>query len=124
MQRQSAIRTVHQAFFRHDRYYCIFSVNDRVEDFLWYSHMSRPLRSLMFGRDFLSRLPELRENDDLCIECGLGPAVAGGVALDDGDQIAWNCTIMEANQILGNLRKHCIGEQSMIIPFDEKQESA
>ena len=98
------IQAIHQTFSRHDRRYCIFSVNDRDKEILYYSHMFRPLRSLMFGRDFVSLLPRIMENDELCIECGLGLSVTGGVALDNGDRIAWHYTVREANHILNELR--------------------
>ncbi|MEI7649524.1 MAG: hypothetical protein WCJ47_07455 [Methanomicrobiales archaeon] len=98
------IQTIHQTFSRHDRQYCIFSVTGRDEEFLYYSHMSRPLRSLMFGRNFLGMLPRLMEKEDLCIECGLGLSVAGGVGLDGGDCIAWHCTVWGANRVLKELR--------------------
>ncbi|MFA4878359.1 MAG: hypothetical protein WC586_13225 [Methanoregula sp.] len=98
------IEAIHQIFSRHDRQYCIFSLSGRDEEFLYYSHISRPLRSLMFGRNFLDQLPRLMEKEDLCIECGLGLSVIGSVALDNGDRIAWHCTIGEANHILQGLR--------------------
>jgi hypothetical protein len=94
------IQAVHQIFSRHDRHYCIFSVNGRDEEFLYYSHRSLPFRSLIFGRDFVGHLPRLMENEDLCIECGLGLSVTGSVALDDGDRIAWHCSVAEANHVL------------------------
>jgi len=59
----------------------------------------------MSGNNFQKQLPALMENKDLCIECGLGLSVAGGVALDDGDLIAWHCTIEDANRILSALRQ-------------------
>lgn len=96
---------IHRIFSRHDRQYCIFSVNGRDEEFLYYSHRSRPLRSLMFGRDFLGQLPRLMEKEDLCIECGLGLLVAGGIALDSGDCIAWHCPVEEANRVLDGLKE-------------------
>ena len=108
------IEAIHQTFSRHDRRYCIFSVAGRNEVFLYYSHMSRPLRSLMFGRNFLDQLPRLMEKEDLCIECGLGLSVTGGVALDNGDRIAWHCTIGEANHILKGL-KYRLGDEGQWI---------
>ena len=99
------IEAIHQTFSRHDRQYCIFSVTGRNEEFLYYSHISRPLRSLMFGRNFLDQLPPLMEKEDLCIECGLGLSVTGGVALDNGDRIAWHCSVEEANLVLKGLKK-------------------
>jgi hypothetical protein len=104
------IGKIHRVFARHDRQYCIFSVTARDKEFLYYSHTSRPLRSLMFGRDFLGQLPRLMENEDLCIECGLGLSVAGGVALDSGDCVAWHCSIAEANRVLAGLRER-LGDQ-------------
>ena len=85
--------------------YCIFSVTGRDEDFLYYSHTSRPLRSLMFGRDFVGKLPQLMKNEELCIECGLGLSIAGGVALDSGDCVEWHCSIAEANRMLSKLKE-------------------
>lgn len=103
-------------FTRHDRRYCIFSAPGRNGEFLYYSHGSRPLRSLMFGRDFLGQLPRLLENADLCIECGLGLLVEGGVALDSGDLIAWHCTIEDANRVLAGLKER-LGETGQWIEF-------
>lgn len=97
-------------FTRHDRWYCIFSVSGRNEEFLYYTHRDKPLRSLMFGDDFFGKVPGLMKNDDLCIECGLGLSVKGGVALDDGDLIAWHCTVDEANAIVRAL-KNTLGEE-------------
>ncbi len=111
------IEAIHQTFSRHDRQYCIFSVAGRNEEFLYYSHISRPLRSLMFGRNFLDQLPRLMEKEDLCIECGLGLSVTGGVALDNGDRIAWHCTIGEANHILKGLKDRLDDEGQWIKMF-------
>jgi len=98
------IEKIHHIFVRHDRNYCIFSVTGRDEKFLYYSHRSRPLRSLIFGRDFVDRLPQLMKNEELCIECGLGLSIAGGVALDNGDCVEWHYTVEEANRVLTGLR--------------------
>jgi len=103
------IRSIHVTFERHERRYCIFSLKSSDEDLLYYSHQSRPLRSLMHGKDFTGQLPELMKNGDLCIECGLGLSIQGGVALDNGDLLAWNCTVEEANAILVAL-KESLGE--------------
>jgi hypothetical protein len=74
--------------------------------FLFFSHAKKPLRSLVFGRDFLWKIPELMEKGDACIECGLGLSVAGGVALDDGDFVAWNWTTEQANLVLNGLKEN------------------
>jgi hypothetical protein len=60
----------------------------------------------MFGKDFLCRLPDLLKNEDQCIECGLGLSVQGGVALDCGDCIAWQCEVEEMNRVLRELRRY------------------
>lgn len=51
------IRSVQTTFFRHDRWYCIFSVAGRDEEFLYYAHTSLTMRSLMSGEDFLASCP-------------------------------------------------------------------
>jgi hypothetical protein len=60
---------------------------------------------LFFGKDFMEKISDLLENRDLCIECGLGLSVAGGVALDGGDCVAWHCSIAEANRVLAPLKE-------------------
>ena len=57
----------------------------------------------MFGKNFLGLLPRLMENEDLCIECGLGLSVARGIALNNGDCIAWHYSIEKANRVLTDL---------------------
>lgn len=111
------ISSVHSVFFRHDRKYCIFAVAGRDDDFLYYSHTSLPLRSLMFGKNFPDQLPGLMEREELCIECGLGLSINGGVALDAGDLIAWHCTVEEANRILVALKENLGEEGRWIEPF-------
>ncbi|MEI6294347.1 MAG: hypothetical protein WCP36_11725 [Methanomicrobiales archaeon] len=106
----SLIRTIHEIFTRHDRRYSVFSVTGRDEEFLYYSHVTRPLRSLVFGRNFTGQLPHLMEKKDLCIECGLGLSVTGGVALDSGGCVAWQCSVAEANQVLTGLKER-LGEE-------------
>ncbi|MDO9550230.1 MAG: hypothetical protein Q7J03_04595 [Methanoregula sp.] len=114
MSPRPVIQHIYPVFSRHDRRYCVFSVNGRDEEYLYYSHISRPLRSLMYGRDFVSHLPRLRENEDLCIECGLGLLMAGGVALDKGECIAWHCSVEEANLVLTGLKER-MGEEGQWI---------
>ncbi len=98
------IQTIHKTFTRDDRRYYIFSVTGRDEEFLYYSHMFRPLRTLMFGRNFIGLLQRLMEKEGLCIECGLGLSMTGGVGLDSGDYTAWGCSVDEANRILTSLK--------------------
>jgi hypothetical protein len=112
------IGTIHDTFSRHDRRYCLFSVAGRDDDLLYYSHRSKPLRSLMFGKDFSGRIPSIIQHDeDLCVECGLGLAVAGGVALDNGDLLAWNFSAEEANRILASLKDRLGKEGEWIVLF-------
>jgi hypothetical protein len=108
------ISVVHPCIARHERRYSLFSVDGREEEFLYYSHAGLPLRSLMFGNHFLDQLPGLMGMEDLCIECGLGLSVTGGVAQDGADLIAWGCTVEEANEILAAL-KMSLGEDGQWI---------
>jgi hypothetical protein len=108
------IEKIYSIFVRHDRNYCIFSVHNSADTYVYFSHLSQPLRSFIFGKDFLEKIPELLENRDLCIECGLGLSVAGGVALDSRDCVEWHYTIAEANRVLLKL-KNVLGEQGIWI---------
>ena len=111
------IPSVLMTFTRHDRWYCFFSIASRTGEFLYYTHREKPLRSLMFGDHFVDQLPGLMKKDDLCIECGLGLSVKGGVALDDGDLIAWHCTVDEANALLVALQKTLGNERERVTLF-------
>jgi hypothetical protein len=64
----------------------------------------------VFGRDFVGQIPQLIKNEELCIECGLGLSVAGGVVLDRGDCTEWHYSVAEANLLLSELMKR-LGEQ-------------
>lgn len=116
MTKTPVVRTIHRSFTRHERNYCIFSVEGHDNDYLFYSHTSRPLCSLMYGVDFPGQLPDLMEKD-VCIECGLGLSIKGGVALDDGDLIAWNMSVHEANLILSALKQKTGNEGKWIALF-------
>jgi len=111
------IQEIYITCTRHDRKYVFFSVTGRDEEFLYYSHMFHPLRSLLFGRDFIARLPQLVENEDLCIECGLGLSVQGGVTLDNGDFIEWHCPVKEANRILAGLNERLGDDGHWVVLF-------
>jgi len=108
---------VHHLFNRHDRQYCFFSLPGHDDVFLYFSHTEKPLRSLVYGRGFLEKLPELLENENLCIECGLGLAIAGGIALDGEDIVDQGCSAEEANAVLLLLAEHLNDRGSWIERF-------
>jgi hypothetical protein len=108
------IRADYLTFHRHDRRYCIFMAEGREEEFLYCSYHSLPLRSLVFGRDLTGAVSGLLEDEALCIECGLGGSVGGGVSNDGGNCIAWHFSIGEANRLLTALRER-IGEDGQWI---------
>ncbi len=108
------IRAGYLTFRRHDRQYCIFRTEYREEEFLYSSHQSLSLRSLVFGRDLTGPVSRLMEDAALCIECGLGGAVGGGVSNDGGNCIAWHFSIGEANRLLTALREQ-MGEEGQWI---------
>lgn len=97
--------TILLQFFRHDRNYWIFSLTDNPYTFLYFSHTKRDLRSLFYGTGFLDEIPRLQEKPDLCIECGLGTRIRGGVSLDSGEVAAFHCNRKSANRLIGKLRE-------------------
>ena len=105
---------IHSFFDRHERRYCFFSLKGDENTFLYFSHKEKPLYSLVYGRDFLKSLPRLLENDSLCIECGLGLAIAGGIALDGNEAVDYGCSAEVANRTLHNLREQMGPEGSWI----------
>jgi hypothetical protein len=113
MKRGTTARVYH-LFERHGRRYCFFSLFGNDDTFLYFSHTEKPLRSIVYGRGFLEKLPALLENEDLCIECGLGLAIAGGIALDGNEIVDHGCSAEEANRILLLLAEH-LGDQGLWI---------
>jgi hypothetical protein len=109
--------TIHHLFERDNRRYCFFSLEEKKVTFLYFSHREKPLRSLVYGRGFLEKLPDLLGNENLCIECGLGLAIAGGIALDGEETIDHGCMVSEANRVLARLRDRMGSEGSWIEPF-------
>jgi len=108
---------IHSLFDRHERRYCFFSLKGDDNTFLYFSHREKPLFSLVYGKNFLDKLPGLLKNDDLCIECGLGLAIAGGIALDGTEAVDHGCSADEANRTLHLLREHLGKEGSWIQLF-------
>jgi hypothetical protein len=92
-------------FTRHDRKYCLFSLKNHPDEFLYFSHVGRDLRALFFGKGFLRAIPEIEKKPDLCIECCLGTRIKGGVSLDGKDLINFHFPVPVANGILVRLRQ-------------------
>jgi hypothetical protein len=111
------IGTVYETFSRDERNYCIFSLADSSRTFIYFSHASRPLRSLFYGNGLLERVKALPEKSGICLECSLGTALTGGVSMDGKDCVAFNCSVDNANQILGSLKEHLGIECSWIEEF-------
>ena len=111
------IGTVYETFSRDERDYCIFSLADSSHTFIYFSHTSRPLRSLFYGNGFLERVKALPEKSGICLECSLGTAISGGVSMDGKDSVAFNCSVDKANQILVSLKEHLGEEGSWIDCF-------
>ncbi|HOX35526.1 MAG TPA: hypothetical protein P5217_07060 [Methanoregulaceae archaeon] len=109
---------LHRRFSRHDRDYCLFSIEGKPYEFLYFSHREKDLRSLFYGSGFLDMIPRIeQEKPDLCIECGLGTRIRGGVSLDDGDVVAWHCSGKKANGIIVALRENLGPDGNWIKPF-------
>ena len=105
---------IHSLFDRHERRYCFFSLEGDENTFLYFSHQEKTLYSLVYGKNILEKLPGLLENNSLCIECGLGLAIAGGVALDGNEAVDHGCSAEVANRILHDLREEMGPEGSWI----------
>lgn len=108
---------IHSLFDRHERRYCFFSLEGDDNTFLYFSHKEKPLYSLVYGNNLLLKLPGLLENDTLCIECGLGLAIAGGIALDGNEVVDHGCSADVANRALHLLREQMGNEGSWIRLF-------
>ncbi len=97
--------TILRQFTRHDREYWIFSVQGNPHTFLYFSHRKKDLRALFYGNSFTDEIPRIEQDAGLCIECGLGTRIRGGVSLDGGEVVAFNCERGAANRLVGRLRK-------------------
>jgi hypothetical protein len=104
-------------FSHNDREYCVFSLRDTPYTYLYFSHRERPLRALFFGKDFRDEITQLVQQSDLCIECGLGTRIRGGISLDGADSVSMNISLEEANVIITLLHNRLNTGGEWIVPF-------
>lgn len=105
-------------FARHEREYWVFTLGNGPEEFLYFSHRTCDLRSLLYGSGFFEEILRIEEEKPhLCIECGLGTRIRGGVSLDGGEIVVWNCSVPSANEILKDLREKCGNDERRMKGF-------
>ncbi len=114
MHRDRESLVILRQFTRHDRNYWVFSIPSNPHTFLYFSHRKKDLRALFYGMGFKEEIPRIEQEPDLCIECGLGTLIKGGVSLDGGDVVDFNCERETANRIIGQLRKQGDGPGALI----------
>jgi hypothetical protein len=111
------IQEILMQFSHNDREYCIFSLQDTPDMYLYFSHRERPLRALFFGKDFRDEITRLAQQSDICIECGLGTRIHGGISLDGADSVSMNISLEEANVIITLLKNRLNPGGEWIAPF-------
>jgi hypothetical protein len=114
----AGISDIFMEFTRHERRYYVFSVNDSPFTFLYFTHLrERSLRALFYGEDFLPAIRTLWKNEQICIECGLGTRIKGGVSLDRDELVASGFSTEEANKLIEQLKEMRPGDHNFFLCF-------
>ncbi len=109
MKKNIAIRVLSE-FTRENKIYLLFTLKstEKKEHSFQYLYFSKPggaIASLLFGKDFRSKITNLLQQKDSCIECSLGVDIAGGISKDSGEVVEHGMTIKRANEILKKLQE-------------------
>ena len=112
------VKEIHSIFTLKLRKYIIFSLKNDDRIFLYFIHRKRPIKGLLYGRNFLGDIPKILEDPSVdCLECNLASQITGGVSFEDGDIIENNMSIEECNEILTELKKELIISNDIVQPF-------
>jgi hypothetical protein len=111
------IKKIESVFRHHDKIYILFSLNNSKFEFLYFTTNNYRIRSLLFGKDLISKVTLNREDKSItCIECSLCSKIDGGISFDDGSIVENDLTIEKCNLILKELKNNLI-EYAEIIKF-------
>ncbi|MHA1720251.1 MAG: hypothetical protein ACTSWX_10415 [Promethearchaeota archaeon] len=117
---KSDIEKILLHFQHNNRQYILFSLKSDMNTYLYLKHQRETLISLFYGRDIVSKVKSLlNENTTNCIECELGTLIKGGVSYDEPDLVEFNLTKSEANEILDKIKleKEVIENKIKIVDF-------
>jgi hypothetical protein len=112
------VSEINRQFTHHGRRYYLFSVYEDPSSFLYFCRLEGlPLRSLIFGDDFDAALPSMMKDESICIECGLGAKIKGGISVDGDMLVEFTMTREQANQLLDDLRRLLPEDDAFLQPF-------
>ena len=105
MSKSIIITKIHDIFTHHEKDYILFSTNHSNYKFLYFKDRIKSNKSLFFGDNFMNLISLYRKDPKIeCIECSLGANILGGIALDGENQVEFNFSIQECNEILKKLK--------------------
>jgi hypothetical protein len=96
--------TQSKSFTQDGKIYILFQCDSSPHDFLYFSHLVKPLRSLFFGSGLAQKVAAAREMRQSCIECHIGTGFEGGISLDGTDLVELNYTKNQANTLIAELK--------------------
>ena len=117
------IKKILMRFKHHNRQYVLFNIacNSEISignpdyQFLYLIHEFKPLQALFYGTNFNQLINALLKDEITeCIECDLGTRIIGGVSLDSGENVDFNLSISNANEILQILDQYLNSKQSVL----------
>ena len=112
------VKEIHSIVTLKLRKYIIFSLKNDDRIFLYFIHRKRQIKGLLYGHDFLGKIPGLLKDPSIdCLECELGSQIMGGVSFEDQEIIENNMSIEECNEILTELKKELIISNDMVQLF-------
>ncbi|MFX0028322.1 MAG: hypothetical protein ACFE8B_03870 [Candidatus Hermodarchaeota archaeon] len=115
MVKKLKVKKVFSILYLDARNYVLFSPNYSKHEFLYYKHLEKDIKALLFGENLQKILPEALKNEESkYIEILLDRFILGGLSYNNGELVESYFSKSQANQILSNL-KNKIGISSEII---------
>jgi hypothetical protein len=115
MVKRLKVKKINSVFYLDDRNYVLFTTNYSKHDFLYYKHLEKDIKALLFGENLQNALPIVLKNQKLeNIELHLDKYILGGVSYNEGELVESDFSRTMANQVISTL-KNKIGLASVII---------
>jgi hypothetical protein len=115
MVKRIKVKKINSVFYLDDRNYVLFTTNYSRHDFLYYKHLEKDIKALLFGENLQNALPVVLKNHKLeNVELILDKYILGGVSYNEGNLIESDFSRSMANQVISNLQNK-IGLDSVII---------
>ena len=105
MVKKLKVKKIKSVFYLNDRNYILFTTNYSKHDYIYYKHIEKDIKALLFGENLQEVLAEVLKNQPtVYIELFLDDFITGGISYNEGDLVESDFTKTQANQIISHLK--------------------